>query len=302
MNVTFMIPKNLNKLASFSLVLLMLLSGICRAAPEEMIISHRLAETSNDKREAYNIALLQLALEKTKDKYGPYRMQSIPQMNTPRSLYAASLNIYPNLLLEISYDENHVKKGDLTYVDFPVDLGVVGFRVCFVNAALKEKVAKVKTLEELKQYSIAQGVGWADTTILRANGFKVVEVATYEGLFKMVSAGRVDLFCRGANEIFKEYNTFKYLQGLAVDDSFAIVYPLPRFYFLSSHNLIAKARIQEGLQIAYHDGSLMQLWNAHYATSLNFANLKHRRIFRITNPMITKLPKDYEQYFYDPFK
>lgn len=297
-----MIHKRLSSLWKYWLLLTLLYAGLCSAAPEEMIISHRLAETSNDKREAYNIALLHLAMEKTRDKYGPYRMQSIPQMNTPRSLYAASLNIYPNLVLEISYDESHVKKGDLTYVNFPVDLGVVGMRVCFVNQALKEEISRVKTLEELKKYSIGQGVGWADTTILRANGFKVIEVATYEGLFKMVSAGRVDLFCRGANEIFDEYNTFKYLQGLAVDESFAIVYPLPRFYYISSHNLLAKARIEEGLQIAYHDGSLMQLWSTHYADSLSFAHLKQRRIFRIQNPLITKLSKDYEKYFYDPFK
>lgn len=284
------------------LLLTMIYSGLCYAVPGEMVISHRLAETSNDKRESYNIALLHLALEKTKSKYGPYRMQSIPQMNTPRSLYAASLNIYPNLVLEISYDESHVNKGDLTYVDFPVDLGVVGMRVCFVNQALKKEISNVKTLDELKKYSIGQGVGWADTTILRANGFKVIEVATYEGLFKMVSAGRVDLFCRGANEILEEYNSFKYLPGLAVDESFAIVYPLPRFYFISTHNLLAKARIEEGLQIAYHDGSLLQLWSAHYADSLNFTHLKQRRIFRIPNPMIANLPKDYEQYFYNPFK
>lgn len=284
------------------LLLVLAYSGSSVATPDEMVISHRLAETSSDKREAYNIALLHLAMEKTKDKYGPYRMQGIPQMNTPRSLYAASLNIYPNLVLEISYDESHVKKGDLTYVDFPVDLGVVGIRVCFVNQALKADVSKVKTLEELKKYTIGQGVGWADTTVLRANGFKVIEVATYEGLFKMVSAGRVDLFCRGVNEIFDEYNTFKYLPGLAVDESFVIVYPLPRFYFISSRNQLAKERIEEGLQIAYRDGSLMQLWSAHYASSLAFAHLKERRIFHLQNPLISKLPKDYEQYFYDPFK
>jgi hypothetical protein len=284
-----MIPRKLSKLAGCLFLCMAACRGACQAAPEEMVISHRLAETPNDKREAYNIALLQLALEKTKEKYGPYRMQSIPKMNTPRSLYAASLNIYPNLILEISYDESHVKKGDLTYVNFPVDLGVVGIRVCFVNTARKEKISKIKTLEELRQYSIGQGVGWADTTILRANGFRVI-------------AGRVDLFCRGANEVFNEYDTFKYLKGLAVEESFAIVYPLPRFYFLSSHNTVAKARIEEGLRIAYDDGSLMQLWNQHYAESINFTHLKQRRIFRIVNPLIVKLPRDYEQYFYDPFK
>jgi len=297
-----MTHKKRTSLWKFLLLLTLVSSTGGQAIAEEMVISHRLAETSNDKREAYNIALLHLAMEKTKAKYGPYRMQSIPQMNTPRSLYAASLNIYPNLVLEISYDESHTKKGDLTYIDFPVDLGVVGIRVCFVNQAKKEEISRVKTLQDLKKYTIGQGVGWADTTILRANGFNVIEVATYEGLFKMVSAGRVDLFCRGANEILNEYNTFKYLQGLSVDDSFAIAYPLPRFYYISSHNSLAKARIEEGLKIAYHDGSLMQLWSHHYADSINFAHLKQRHIFRIPNPLITKLPKDYEQYFYDPLK
>ena len=271
-------------------------------ARADMIISHREAETESDKRESYNNELIKIALEKTKASYGGYSLQRIPPMNTPRSLYAASLNIYPNLLIELSYDPKLVVKGDMTYVDFPVDLGATGVRVCFVNPALKEKISQVKTIDELKAYSIGQGVGWTDTSILRANGFKVIEVASYESLFKMVTAGRVDLFCRGANEIQGEIEAFKNIKGLTYDESFALDYPLPRFYFLASTNTQAKARIEEGLKLAYKDGTLMKVWIKHYSASIKFTHLQTRRVFYLHNPLIKDLPKSYEKYLVDPLK
>ena len=271
-------------------------------ASSEMIISHRGAETEFDKRESYNNELIKIALEKTKASYGAYSLQRIPPMNTPRSLYAASLNIYPNLLIELSYDPKLMTKGDMTYVDFPVDLGATGVRVCFVKPSLKEKISQVKSLDELKAYSIGQGVGWADVSILRANGFKVVEVASYESLFKMVTAGRVDLFCRGANEILGEIEAFKGIKGLTYDESFMLSYPLPRFYFLASSNTQAKARIEEGLKLAYQDGTLIQVWKKHYSASIKFSHLQARRVFYLTNPLIKDLPKTYEKYLIDPLK
>lgn len=272
---------------------------ICNFAAAEFIVSIRSPETTEDTREAYSRALIKLVLDKTKAKYGDYHLANIPSMNRPRARYAAKLKTYPNMLLEESYDEEFAAKGDLTFINFPVELGILGHRVCFVNPKIKNDLKKITSVEQLKKYTIGQGIGWIDTNILRANGFQVTEIPNYAGLFKMTAAGRIDLFCRGANELMDEYETFKYIKELTYDESFAIVYSMPRFYYTNPDNKILLARVEEGLKTAYNDGSFKSLWLKYQTANLNFVKLNQRKIFKIQNPFIKNLPKDYEQYYFD---
>lgn len=292
--------RHISSLALGWLSALLVYCLLCNVVFAEFIVSHRAPEAASDKREDYSAELIALALEKTQTKYGSYKLQTVPPMNIKRSVTTVAQNIYPNLLIEMSYDKQFTTSTELTYIDFPIELGITGVRVCFINPAIKEKLRATTSLEALKHYTIIQGIGWADTDILRSNGFKVIEVGSYEGLFKMVTAGRVDLFCRGANELLNEYKTFSYIKGLSYDESFAIVYPLPRFFFLSRNNQLAKKRIEEGLKLAYEDGSLRKLWNKHYSQSVAFAKLKQRKIFRIPNPLMKDLSDNYKHYAYDP--
>jgi hypothetical protein len=85
----------------------------------------------------------------------------------------------------------------MNYVPFPIDRGVVGYRVAFVSKETKEKLKSVETIEDLRQFTFLQGTGWQDVDILRKNDFKVIESAYYEPMFKMVARNRADLFIRG---------------------------------------------------------------------------------------------------------
>ena len=280
---------------------------VCRFAHAEFLVSIRSPETLEDTREAYSFELVKLVMDKTKPKYGEYRLQLIPPMNRPRARYAAKLKIYPNLLLEESYDKEFSEKGGLTFINFPIELGIIGYRICFINPKIKEDLKKITSVEQLKKYTIGQGIGWIDTNILRANGFQVTEIPGYSGMFKMTAAGmfkmtaagRVDLFCRGANEIKAEYEAFKYIEGLTYDESFIISYSMPRFYYTNIDNKLLIARVQEGLVSAYEDGSLKHLWLKYQTANLEFVKLHKRRIFKLSNPFIADLPNDYEKYFFE---
>lgn len=282
------------------LVTILILATSISGAPT--VISHKSPETSGDLREAYNTELITLALEKSKAKYGPYQLVEIPPMNTARQIYTTNTKTYPNLLNEISYLDSLTDNLDITYIDFPVDLGITGYRICFINPAIKEAVKKITRADQLKKYSIGQGIGWADSLILRHNGFRVIEVQNYDSLFKMVAAGRIDLYCRGVNELKKEYESYRYITRLTYDESFALVYPLPRFYYMGAFNKDVKERMEVGLRMAYNDGSLLKLWHKHNDANLEFANLKNRKIFRLENPYVKKLPKDFRKYDFDPLK
>lgn len=263
----------------------------------DMVVSFRDAESQKDRRHEYNLALLKLALEKTRSDYGNYRLQATPAMNIARSVQAMKKNEYPNLVVELSYEDSYADTS-LTYIPFPVDLGVVGYRICFTAPMLPLPLPTDK--KRLQRYVIGQGIGWADVEILRHNGFQVMEVGNYESLFKMVAAGRFDLLCRGINELYLEFASHSDTPGLRYDTTFAIHYPLPRFFFIHQSNQLARERIHKGLLRAYEDGSLQRLWQKEYQSSIDQADLAHRTIIALDNPLIRTLPNDYQQYLYDP--
>lgn len=272
-----------------------------QGAEGETVFTFRPAESQRDLRYNFDTAVLQLALEKTKEKYGPYRLQASPSMTFPRAINSVSLNEYPNFFIKLSYEDRHVAHGHMTYARFPVDLGIVGYRICFTNPQAKERLRSIKTVDDLRQFTIGQGRGWADVEILRHNGFKVIEVSTYESLFKMVAAERFDLFCRGTNELLEEFETHRDIPGLTYDETFSVAYPLPRFYFTHESNRKAAERIEEGLLAAYRDGSLQDIWHKNYNNSIDFAQLAKRHFFWLENPLLEQIAFNYRQYFYDPF-
>lgn len=258
-------------------------------AVAEFIVSHRAPYSDGDKHHIYSTQLLRLALEKTRKEYGDFTLRPIPRRNYARAVKAAVDDAYPNLIIETSYEQALTHHAKLDFINFPMDLGVLGYRVCFINPELKASGKQIATLEQLRQYSFVHGVGWADTIIFRHNGLKVQEIENFNGIFLMVIGGRVDFFCRGANEILGELEQFSNLKELTIDEQFLLVYPLPRFFYLNGNNKLAKKRIELGLQRAYADGSLQALWKANFLPSLELVGLAQRKVIRLENPLLGNL-------------
>lgn len=259
------------------------------SALAEFIVSHRAPFSDGDKHHIYSTQLLRLALEKTRKEYGDFILRPIPPRNYARAVKAVVDDAYPNLIIETSYEQALTHHAKLEFINFPMDLGVLGYRVCFINPKLKASGKKIATLEQLRQYSFVHGVGWADTIIFRHNGLKVQEIENYNGIFLMVIGGRVDFFCRGANEILGEMEQFSELKELTIDEQFLLVYPLPRFFYLNGKNKLAKKRIELGLQRAYADGSLQALWKANFLPSLELVGLTKRKAILLENPLLGNL-------------
>lgn len=161
----------------FVLVPLLVLSGDLRA--EAMVYTTRAPESSTDTRFSFNNELLKLALENTTSEYGDYSIAFAPPMNSARALAELKNNTYPNFVLLTTFQNSFIDDG-LDYTRIPVDMGITGYRICFVSPEAKTAVANVKTLDELRKFSIGQGAGWIDSDILRYNTFsEVVDVPLY---------------------------------------------------------------------------------------------------------------------------
>ncbi|AJQ93277.1 hypothetical protein [Gynuella sunshinyii] len=280
---------------AFCLMVFFVISTVTTA---ETVVTVRAPESPTDKRYDYDNAVIKLALDKTVSKYGPYRIVLSPVLTYAQALEVLANNTLNNFVMKNSYSQDVASQSG--FVEFPVDLGIVGYRVCFTSVANKPRLAEVRTIDDLKAFTNGQGTGWADVEILRQNGFNVREVAHYESLFLLTAHGSIDLFCRGTNELLPEYEEFKKFPDLTYDETFSLAYPLPRFLFTSKQNQELIKRLDEGIKMAYADGSLQQLWLANYQDSINFVRLDKRKIFYIDNPLLKGLSDSYKQYMYKP--
>lgn len=264
-----------------------------------VVVTHKLPEITSEERVLHEVEVLELALEKTRAEFGPYELRGIPPMNRARTLAVLHNNIYPNLVLQMSYEDDLADQEKLAFIPFPLDRGALSYRICFMRDELKPKVKKITRIEQLKRFTFGTGIGWADTKVLRHNDLQVIEANSVINLFRMTKAGRVDFFCRGPSEYFYERQHHTSL-GLSSDKELALYYPLPKFFFAHKDNQPLLDRIKKGLDIAYKDGSFNKLWRKRHGQGLQNANLKNRNLVKMENPLIKRLSRDYETYLYDP--
>lgn len=282
------------KILASAALLVTAATATAQAAPT--VFTYRSAESETDHRYDFDKAVLELALEKTQATHGDFTLQPSPVMNFSRAVEELKAKRLENLFVKLSAEDAHYD--DLSYVPIPIDKGIVGYRVFFLSDQIKDAFSQVKTVEELKQFSFLQGLGWGDVPILEAAGFTVETRPGYDMLFPMVAKNRADVFPRGANELLPEYRANKHIEGLAYDERLVLYYPLPRFFFTSKGNEAAAKRVTEGLEIAIEDGSFDELWNEYYKESIDFLKLDTRTILKIENPNIKKYDPSFERYFY----
>ncbi|MEW9899447.1 transporter substrate-binding domain-containing protein [Chitinivorax sp. PXF-14] len=190
-------------------------------------------------------------------------------------------------------------------IRIPLDKGLLGYRVFLLRRSLLPQLATVRSFEELRRFSIGQGTGWNDVPALRAAGLQVVEGADYEGLFKMLLAGRFDLFSRSVVEVQDEYTMrHEAMPELAIDSSLLLYYPLARYCFVARSDAGAALarRIETGLRRMQADGSFDRLFNAYARPIVGELGLRSRRLFRIANPVLPpETPLSDKSLWYDPF-
>jgi hypothetical protein len=145
----------------------------------------------------------------------------------------------------------------------PVDLlkNLNNYRMLLINNDAQSQFSKVKTLDDLKKFSVGSGEHWTDGSIFRDNGFNVAVTSSYSGLFKMLAARRFNFISRGLHEIGYDRKEYKDL-GLIQEENILLKYDVPiRYCFLvNKGNITLADRIERGLKIAQQDGSFDQLF------------------------------------------
>lgn len=240
--------------------------------------------------EHYQYRALILALDKTVAEHGTYKMNLIKSnMNARRAKVEILKDSYPNLV--IASGGNTQEFEQYSYAPFPIELGLLGYRLPIHHVSKTKLYSTFSTLKQLNKLRIVQGQGWFDSKILKDNGFlNVVEIKD-QNFGKMLLLKRVDLYFSSLSDVNTHLN-----DSIKLNDSFGLYYHSPRFYISNKSNKEVIERIYQGLVKASTDGSLQNLMETHFSTALSKLKLENRKVLRLENGQLKGIDKRYFQW------
>lgn len=249
-----------------------------------------------DDRNIYFIELLKQALARSGK---PYKAT----MHVRGATHARQMQMVVDGLIDVLWDapSPEVDKR-LMPIEIPIDKGLIGWRIFFINAEDQPLFSKIHTEEELKKIPLGQVKYWHDTTILKANKFNLVETPSYTGTFKMLMSKRFNYFPRSIAEIWdEETNQKSMLNNVVIEKHLVLQYPIAYFFYVNQHNTVLAQDIQQGLEAMLRDGSFETLFQQYNGELIAKANLKNRHVIRIKNPFMTdETYRHFEHFWFNP--
>jgi len=239
-------------------------------------------ESTTDQRNAYPLALLSMALEKTEKDFGPYQLKKQFRMSSrDRGLLELEKGEIVNVLTVPTRPEWEQKA---LPIRISIHKDLLDYRVLLIDRTKQSMFSEIHTYEDLKQLRFGLMPQWTTTLILKDLGFKIVDSAYYEGLFGMLMRGRFDAFIRGLSEVYQELSIHKNeFPNLMIEPNLALHLPMPVYFFVSPKNPRLHRRIETGLRRMQADGSFEVLFDAYHEAKAK-DDLKNRRIIYIPNP------------------
>ncbi|PKI13880.1 hypothetical protein [Colwellia sp. 12G3] len=237
------------------------------------------------KEDGYYLALLELALENSKEEFGEYQLQKAIQ---PMFQNRAIVEIKNNRNLSVIWTMTSQKREqELNAIRIPILRGLGGYRIFLIQEGQQDKFSKIKSAKQLKKLYAGQGYDWPDSYILTDNQYRLITGPGHTTLFNMLQHGRFDYMPRALHEPWNEVAMFK---GLQVESSLALHYPSPYYFFVSNDNPKLKKRIEIGLIKAEKNGSFLRLFDNHPVTKnmLATAKLGQRKILKLKNSFLSR--------------
>lgn len=266
--------------------LLALSSPACRAA-EAMRYVFTAPESPSDHRYDFHREVLRTALERTRAAWGPFTLADAPPMTEQRQTFELMGGTGRLTVMYLSTTPEYESR--LVPVRIPVDKGLAGWFVLLARRADLPRLARVRTLEDLRAFRVGLGKGWLDIPVMEAAGLRVVTGSSYEGLFEMLLAGRFDVFPRSAVEVLPELDQrAASMPGLALEPDLLLHYPWPMYFWFSRNEagLRLARRTEAGMRAMLGDGTYDRIFLKHHRQAIARLALGRRRLIRLSNPLL----------------
>lgn len=281
-------------------ILLVLASGPAGAVADSFVYNRNQGELDGVDRYVWKV--LDIALQRTRGRYGDYRLASVPTMPTHRRAYALEHGV--DGITVALFADNPEREKALVPVRIPVDRGLTGYRLLLIHAADQKRFSAVANPAGLEKFRFGLLPWWDDAAVMKRAGLPVVPGGTYDGLFQMLAAHRFDALSRSAREVLPEYEHMKAaLPDLAVERHLVLHYPMPvYFWFRDDEEGRRRAdRVKVGLEQMVADGTLKKMFDAEFGSALAKLDLAHRLVIELPNPLLdAKLVPEDPTLWYRP--
>lgn len=242
-------------------------------------------EGRSENQDDYYLELLELALELTKDEYGPYTLKFTDEVYTQRQGLKEMRSGGP---IDIVYTmTSEAREYVFKPIRIPILKGMMGYRIPIVQEGNADLFQGATGIEDLKGAVFCQGSDWPDTEILKQNGLKVNTSDSYGNLFQMVESGSCDAFPRGITEVWDELEKFTEM-SITAEQNVLIKYPTAFYYFVRKTDKRLADRIEKGLNKAIADGTFNQLFMKYNKEFIQKAKFNKRTIIELTNPLLNE--------------
>ncbi|MFN3305312.1 MAG: hypothetical protein ACK44A_16560, partial [Roseateles sp.] len=166
-------------------------------------------DSPRDGRPGYFFEVLELALSKTVDCYGPYEMSILKE---EISLERAQAGLRRGHIVDVVFTPpNPGLTSGLRCIPISLLKELNNYRVLLIRQGEQPRFDRIQTLDDLRQFTAGLGAQWVDTKIMRHNGFRVEGAVGHDNLFRMLAARRFDFFPRGIYEIQSDYRRYQHL-------------------------------------------------------------------------------------------
>jgi hypothetical protein len=230
----------------------------------------------NDKSD-YAFELLQLALAKA----GSAHRAELTPLYRQQNRAIAELLANSGKVHVVGTMTSAEREAQMLPVRIPISKGLIGWRILLLRESMRDLLRGVRNAHELKDVRMALGSDWPDLAPLRAAGLAPATVSSYNRLFGMLKAHRIDAVPRSINEIWSEVKRYP---GLAADPHLVLHYPAADYFFVHRDNAALADDIRRGLEAAQADGSFDRLLLGYYRPMLVKAALGNRRVIELPNP------------------
>lgn len=182
-----------------------------------------------------------------------------------------------------------VNEGRLRMVPVPLERGLLGYRVNLLLEAKRDQLAAIKTVDDLRAFSVGQHVGWMDIELYRAAGIPTKEIKDWsDGQFALeMEAGFIDLFPLGVAETLSYFlpHFRRAYPRLTLDPYILVHYPWLRFVWVSpkpeADGLYDALR--RGFDRIVEDGRFLAVWQQYRQTPPPHF-FSERTIIQLENP------------------
>jgi hypothetical protein len=237
----------------------------------------------DDKRSKHKNEVIIRALQITAEEFGPFIFEPIEMSMTPKRAFI-SLKRNQNINAYIG-PSDEAWGNEVITIKIPIRQGLLNYRLLLVHQSQLALFSKVKNLDDLSQLNAGLQHHWATTKVFESHGLKVTTTHNFEGLFQMLKRSRFDYIPRAIYEAYDELESRQPdLKNIVVEPTLALYLPMATHIYISPQEPRIARRLEIGLRKLIANGEIKTILDKYYAEDISRANLKNRRIIKISNP------------------